>query len=181
MLRHKYTTKLLDPQLIADKINLKQGDKVADFGCGRAGAFSFWAGKKVGAKGLVYAIDVVKDHLFLIDKEAKENNLANIKTIWADLELLGGTRLDSNSLDMVLIINTLHQSRQPVNILHEAYRILKKGANLVIIDWTRGEALFSPERRIDKKALKSAAEKIGLDLADEFLAGPNHFALVFKK
>jgi len=181
MYSYKYTTNLLNSALIVDKLGLSSGEHLADFGCGRSGAFTFLAARTVGKHGLVYAVDIIKDHLVLIDREAKEYNLANIKTIWADLEKSQSTRLSSNSLDVVLIINTLHQIKDHENTIQEAYRILKKDGRLLIIDWTRAASPLSPDQKIEKQSLLDYCTETGLSLHQQFMAGKHHYALIFIK
>jgi len=52
-------TALLDPAIIYKKIDLVEGMKVVEFGCGRTGHFLFTASKVVGDKGIVYALDIL--------------------------------------------------------------------------------------------------------------------------
>ena len=54
---------LLDPKIVLDKLRLQPGMRVADLGCGRTGHFIFLAAKQVGDKGVVYAVDLMKDIL----------------------------------------------------------------------------------------------------------------------
>lgn len=181
MLNHKYKTKLLNIDLIESELGLSAGQKVADFGCGRSGAFSFLLAKIVGSTGKVYAVDIIKDHLYLVRREADEHNLTNIMTIWADLEKPNSTKLPTESLDAVIIINTLHQAKAPESIIAEAIRVLKKSGALLIIDWSRSASPVGPDEKIDARSLKEAMNSFGLHKIKEFIAGPNHFGLIYSK
>ncbi len=174
---------LLDINIIFEKSNIKNGNKIADLGCGRGGFFVFPAAKMVGKEGKVYAVDILKNVLEEIEKRAKEENLNNVITVWSDLEIFGATQIDSNSLDVAFLINTLHQSQKKVEILRESIRMIKKGGELLIIDWKKIAAPLGPptEIKVNKAALKTSAPKLGLHLEEEFEAGQYHFGLNFTK
>ena len=68
-------------------------------------------------------------------------------------------------------------------IIEEAKRLLKSQAKLLVIDWLKTATPFGPsvEKRIDPLKVKETANKIGLNLIEEFQAGPYHFGLIFQK
>jgi len=178
-----FTTKLLNLDLIIERSGIKAGQSIADLGCGRSGHFVFMLGKIVGMKGMVYAVDVIKNNLDLVTKEADLNNVKNIKTIWSDLEIFGATKLEPGSIDISFLINTIHQSKKPIEVLRETVRITKKGGKIVIIDWSQNSSPMGPieGNKIDKNKLVDASKKIGLYLENEFTAGQYHFGLVLTK
>src|SRR3989344_9329532 len=93
-----------DPEKIVAELHLREGMSVADFGAG-TGHHAIEAGKRVGEKGRVYAIEVQKDLLSNIKTAAKEAKLANIEVIWGDIETPHGTKIADNSIDAVAITN----------------------------------------------------------------------------
>ncbi|MFH1412928.1 MAG: methyltransferase domain-containing protein [bacterium] len=183
MKNYSFKTRLLNINLILQKANIKEGYTVADLGCGKFGHFSFLAAKRVGSHGKVYAVDIMKANLEMIKKEAKASNLENIKTIWSDLEILKATKIDSNSVDLIFLINVLHESKQPLKIIAEALRMMKTSAKLIIVDWEKIAAPLGPKKelRVDKNFLKAGAQKLGLYLEEELEAGQYHFGLIFTK
>ncbi|MEI6378032.1 MAG: methyltransferase domain-containing protein [Candidatus Falkowbacteria bacterium] len=174
-----FNTKLLNLELILEKLDVASGMTIADFGCGRSGVFSFLMAEKVGKKGLIYALDIIKAHLQSIEHEAALHNFSNIRTIWTDLE--GPNNIPNESVDIVLIINTLHQSQKYDNILKQAYRIAKKGGKIAVIDWLKISSPLAPEHRLNKIEVIQAAKLLGIAKHDEFMAGKYHFGLVFYK
>ncbi len=175
--------KLLDVSLILKKAKVESQMKVADFGCGSSGYFSFPAAEIVGKTGKVYAVDILKTALENIKRRQKVNNLTNIIPLWSNLEIFNATRIESGSIDIVLLINTLYQSHHRVNILREAIRVLKKGGKIVVVDWKKVSLPFGPplKARVDSEALIAGAKKLGLKLEEEFFAGQYHFGLIFTK
>ena len=174
---------MLDAKEIFTHIEIKAGDKVADLGCGRAGHFVIPAAHKVGSQGLVYAVDILKSVLNSVAGTARLEGVNNIKIVWSNLEVVGATKIPAESLDSAFLINILFQSRQHENIFKEAFRLLKKGGRLLVIDWAGGASAFGPAivDRIDFQEIKKIAGGLGLQLIDEFSAGTYHLGLVFKK
>lgn len=174
---------LLDPNLILEKAQIKEGEKVADLGCGAAGHFIFPAARTVGRKGNVYAVDILKTVLSNIDKTAKDEALDNISTVWSDVEVFKATDIETNSLDAVLVINTLYQSSQRAQFLKEATRMLKKNGRIVIVEWKPTSTSLGPpaDNRVDKNSLKTGVQQMGLTLEEEFEAGEHHYGILFIK
>lgn len=174
---------LLDPEFILNKAKIKEGDKVADLGCGAAGHFIFPAAELVGEKGTVYAVDIMKTVLATIDKRIKEEAIENIQTIWSDIESFKATKIASNSLDVALIIDTLYQSEQRAKFLREAIRMVKPKACLLIVEWKNTSTPMGPplENRVEKESLKKGTQKMGLAIEEEFEAGNNHYGILFTK
>ena len=63
---------LINPQVLFEKAHLRPGAHVADFGCGQTGHLVFPASKIIGEKGVIYAVDILRDILAQIDKRAKD-------------------------------------------------------------------------------------------------------------
>lgn len=175
--------KMFDINLILHKIALREGELVAELGCGHFGHFVFPISKIIGKSGILYAVDVVPTVLDEIKKKAHHENATNIKTIWSNLEVFRGTDIPSNSLDAALLVNVLHQSDKKAEIIREATRLLKRGGKLLIVDFKGGSLLFGPdaEKRLKAEALRQASPKLGLIIIEEFEAGQQHLGFLLKK
>ncbi len=174
---------LFDIPAILAKIDISARQHVAELGCGNFGFFVYPLARLVGREGRVYAVDILKPTLEEIGREAKKENLPQIIPIWSNLEVFRAAKIETSSLDSALLINVLHQSEKKVEILREAVRLLKRGGRLLIVEWKAADLPLgpAPEKRVNLEALKSAAPKIGLDLREEFPAGPYHFGLILTK
>ena len=156
---------LLNTGLILEKIQVKEKMRVADLGCGSHCHFVFPISKIVGRYGTVYAVDILKDVLGNVQKQANVESLKNIKTVWTDLEIFGATKIESNSLDLVLLVNTLYQSKKQSEIIREAARLLKKDGELFIADcafWsaTRKKSQNRPFKNNFKKSRFSRKRRV---------------------
>ena len=112
---------------------------------------------------------------------ALHEHVGNIYTVLANLEIPGGSKLEDNLLDIVLIPNVLFQAEDKYGMISEGARILKKGGQLLIVDWFK-EGPFSPrEGMIKPEEVKVMAQKLGLEFKKEWMAGDFHYALLFIK
>lgn len=174
---------LIDVNYILDKAQIAEGMSVADLGCGTLGHFVFPLAKIVGKHGRVYAVDILKMALDTIDRRIKVEGCKNIKTIWSDLELFNVTKIESSSLDVGLLLNTLYLSHKRVEIIRESMRMLKQQGKLMIVEWQNMNIPFGPpvDERVKKDSLVQGAGKLGLKFVDEFIAGEYHYGLIFEK
>jgi ubiquinone/menaquinone biosynthesis C-methylase UbiE len=174
---------LLDVNHILSKAQINENIKVADFGCGSSGHFIFPASKIVGKYGKIYAVDILKTTLEAINKRIKQENIKNIKTIWSNLEIFKATKIESGSLDVGMLLNTLYQSHKKAEILREVIRTIKKGGKLLVVEWKNISSPFGPPKEEQVKAdlLKTGAQKLGLKIEDEFDAGRYHYGILFTK
>ncbi len=175
----KGTGGFLHPDNIIKEFNIKQGMKIADFGCG-AGYFSMSLAKTVGEDGKVYAVDVLESALESIQSKAKLQGLFNIEAIRANLEEKRGSGLDHNSIDLVLLANILFQSSKKESIIEEAKRIVKPSGKIIIIEWEKEQLMGPPEKFIvSKDKVSQIAKNNNLKEKKEFKAGKNHWGMIF--
>lgn len=174
---------VIDSLKLLGRLGIEEKMQVADLGCGRRGYFSLQAAKLVGDLGRVYAVDVVQSALENVQSMANLFGVNNLKVIWANLEILGATKIPDQSIDLALINNVFFQTDKDDLILKEATRILKANGKLLVTEWKRTKTLFGPplEKRVSSEEIKNNAKNCGLSLLEEFDAGPYHYALIFKK
>jgi ubiquinone/menaquinone biosynthesis C-methylase UbiE len=172
-------TELLNPFEILKRAGIGEGMKIADLGCGTMGHFVFAASHLVGDRGAVYAIDILKSALAGIESRIKMEGVSNVQTIWSDIEVLGGTKVGNNEVDIAF----LHNVGAKADMIREAARLIKPGGKLLIVDWEKTSAPFGPptKNRPDPERIKKDAEEIGLKFLEEFKAGPYHFGIIFVK
>jgi SAM-dependent methyltransferase len=122
-------------QVLKD-LNLRQGLKIADIGSG-PGSYSFRFSELVGDKGLVYAIDTVKDHLDYVDKTASEYGVKNIKTIHTNGDSIG---LGAEEVDYAFMCSLYHniygltKEDSRATFVNNIKRSLKTDGKLFIVD-----------------------------------------------
>lgn len=171
----------VSPAQVIKSAGVERGMQVADFGCG-PGFYSVPLAQAVGPSGRVYALDVQKEMLEMVRARAREARHLNIVPLRADLEKAGGSGLAPEVLDRVFIANVLFQAQDKKAVLSEAFRVLKSGGKLILVDWA-GSAAGGP--RPDMLLRRETAEKLleetGFKKEREFYAGDNHYGLLYSK
>lgn len=171
-----------DPQKNVERLGIEPGMKVADIGTG-SGHYAIAAARLTGVHGSVYAIDVVKDMLARLSKEAERSHLHNINVVWGNVEKVGGTTLREATVDRVIISNLLFQLEDKAHIADEIKRILKPGGLVLVIDWTGSFGMMGPhpDHVVTATQAKALFEKSNLHFEREFSAGEHHYGLVFRR
>ena len=154
---------------------------VVDLGCGN-GHYAASAGLMVGKKGLVHAFDVLEDALSQTATLARLVGVQNVSTRQCNLEKLGSCDLEGSIADVVIVSSILHQLENKGNAIREAYRLLKTGGRLLVVEWKKDSAL-GPQvsERIAEAEIRKLLESNGLRPVAELPAGSFHYALLYSK
>lgn len=172
----------LDVQHVISALGSLDGKQVADLGCG-TGHVTIALAQAVGEHGVVTAVDIMEEPLQSVQTRAESMNLKNVRTVRADLEVLGGTKIPDNSQDIAVLANTLFQSQKKDAMLAEAVRMLKPGGELLIIDWKKGANGFGPpdHLRTDEQVMQGLAAAAGVRFQRTVDAGVFYYGLLFIK
>lgn len=170
------------PEKNIEQFAVDPGMKVVDLGAG-AGFYTLSLAKFVGKTGKVFAVDVQQDLLLKLKNEAFKNGFENIEIIWGDIDEENSTRLADNSVDRVLVANTLFQTDDKDNVAKECYRILKPKCTTLVIDWTDSFGGLGPHtsRIIKPEQTKIIFEKAGFSFLRDIRAGDHHYGMIFTK
>jgi ubiquinone/menaquinone biosynthesis C-methylase UbiE len=168
---------------VLSKICLLPGHKAADFGCGARGSFVFPMSSAVGENGKVYAVDILEKALESVSRKAVIENVGNIETLRADLEIFGSLKLESGFLDRVIIANTLFQMKYPLAALREGARILRRKGLLIVVERSP-EGYLGQGRdgmQIPQDWTVSVAEKNGLKCIECFEPGVGYYGALLER
>lgn len=152
---------------------------VAEFGCGY-GTFTIPTAKIVSGK--VYALDIEPDMIRMTSEEAARQGVSNVKTILRDF-MAEGSGLSDESVDYVMLFNILHLEN-PMTLLNEAKRILRRNGKLGIIHWNydsttpRGPSM---EIRPRPEDCMKWAEDAGFSKPIQYDLKPYHYGIVMRK
>ncbi len=169
----------INPEAILDQLDLREGQMVAEFGCG-SGGFTIPLAKRLKG-GRVYALDIQEEALSALQGRKDMEGLFNIEVRRCDLEAPEGSTLPRDFLDLVLIPDVLFQVDNKAQLLKEAKRILKIGGKILVIDWLPNTSLSPKYGCISPEDLQKIAESFKLKLEKELEAGKYHYGLVFVK
>lgn len=158
------------------KVPLYEGMKVADFGSGSA-LLTIEVARKVAPNGRVYAVEVQKDLVSRIKKEADSSKVGGIvEPIWGDIEKYGGTRIKDEICDAVLVCNVFFMLQDKKGMIKEASRILKKEGFLFLVEWEH-----RPMNAVKREEARSYFSNTQFEEVNFFDLGDFNYVLVLKK
>jgi SAM-dependent methyltransferase len=145
---------------VMDILGIAPGKNVADIGAG-SGWFTVRAARRVGAGGMVYAVDINAAAIRYVGERAQKEKLRNVKTILGKADDPG---LPTGSVDAVLLLKTYHEVAQPVALLQNLRGALRSGAKVGIIDRNgNGE-----DHGIGKDVVIHEAQEAGYALLEQY-------------
>lgn len=176
-------TELIDPFKVLEAAGIKSGMRVADFGCGTLGHYVFPAAHQVGPSGKVFAVDILKSVLNGVESKIKMDGVANVESVWGDIERSNGVTIPDNSLDLGLLINNLFMSSQKAAMMKECVRMVKPGGTFVVVDWKPAGVNFGPDPKlkVTPEEAKALATGAGLKIEKDFEPGQYHYGFVCTK
>lgn len=143
---------------VMDILKIKDAAAVADIGAG-SGWFSTRAARRT--KGTVYAVEINQEFINYINERAGKENLPNIKTVLGKED---DPLLPEKAVDAVLILKTYHEIGEPVRLMKNLKKSLRKGALVGIIDRNgKGD-----DHGIDSAQVVKEMERAGFVLKDTY-------------
>ena len=124
-----------NPLTILQKVDIRDGQTILDFGCG-PGSYTIPVARLVGESGKVYALDIHPLAAKTIAKKAKKEGLNNVTTIISDRD----TGLPDGNVDVTLLFDTIHSIEDKQSLLAELHRVMKpKGLLSILVDHMKVE------------------------------------------
>ena len=146
------------PETVAKRMKLKPGMTVIEIGPGK-GNYTKAIAKNILPDGKVYAIDIQESIINRLKKKIKKESITNIIPQIDDAYNLS---FEDEMVDRVLMIACLPEIPDPVRVLKEIKRVLKKDGLISL-----SEILPDPDyprRKTEKKWAKEA----GFELDEQF-------------
>jgi len=126
-----YWSSFFDPEQALRDLGCVPGvDPVVEFGCGY-GTFTIEAAKLT--MGKVFALDIDPEMIDYTSRKANRAGLGEIALCTRDF-VERDTNLEDGSCGYAMLFNILHLE-QPVELLKEAYRVLRPGGIVAIMHW----------------------------------------------
>lgn len=168
-----------NPENILSNIGIQPGSVVVDFGSG-SGFYSITAARMVGPEGRVYAVDVQHSLLERLQHTAQSEGIAQLDTVWGDIESYGGTRLRDGTADVVICANILFQLESRRAGIDEAKRLLAPTGKMLVIDWSDSHFGMGPDPSliITRDEAVELLESQGLVVESDTPAGDHHWGLI---
>jgi ubiquinone/menaquinone biosynthesis C-methylase UbiE len=164
------------PQKVLEVTGVKPGMVVGEVGAGD-GYFTFPLARAVGPKGRVYANDIKRYGLGIIDERAARERIKNIETVLGAVDDPGFPR---HALDMVFMVNSFHEFTEPVEMLANLRRSLKPDATVVIMDRDPKRSGNKSEHLYTEAEIAETAGRAGFDLVRTETFLPVHNLYILK-
>lgn len=173
----------MNPETVLFQAGLKSGQTIADLGAG-SGHYAMAAAGIVGENGSVLVVDVKDSALDHIAADARMQKIKTLRTVLYDLDQENLTdRIPAGHTDMVLLANILHEVGHRKNLLSHAYKLLKTGGRMLIVDWNQSPGPIGPPVavRISEAETKKMCEAASFRFVKNIETDNYHFGLLFEK
>jgi ubiquinone/menaquinone biosynthesis C-methylase UbiE len=150
--------KILNPDLIWETVSVRNPGVLVDIGAG-TGFFAVPFSRKL-KRGKVYACDVSDTMLEWMEKNLPQKT----KGVVIPLKMEeSSVPLSDCVADLVYMINLHHELEEPERVVREAFRLLKHGGKLMIIDWKKEEMPEGPPLsiRVTEGTIREHVRKAG--------------------
>jgi 2-polyprenyl-3-methyl-5-hydroxy-6-metoxy-1,4-benzoquinol methylase len=168
-----------DCETMVEALHVQPGQTVCDMGCGN-GFYTLKLAKLVGEKGRVYAVDIQREMLGMLEAEAEKEQLANIETV---LGTVVDPKLPEASMDLVLLVDVYHEFSHPEQMLAAIRKSLKPGGRVALVEFRAEDPLvpIKPLHKMSKAQIMKEFPPNGFKLVDEFDELPWQHLMFFER
>ena len=168
----------LNHDLIWEKAGLKDPSVAIDIGAG-TGFFALLFSKKM-KRGKLYACDISDEMLSWMKSNLPLESKGRVIPVKMEE---GSVALPDDMADLVYMIDLHHELEEPLRVIRESRRLLKKGGKLLIIDWKKEQTPEGPplEIRVTEETIESQMLKAGFRDIMKHTVLPYHYLLVGEK
>jgi SAM-dependent methyltransferase len=167
-----------DCRLLLEALAIEPGQTIGDIGCGN-GFYTLELARRVGPRGLVYAVDIQPEMLRMLAERAAAEGLDNIRPI---LGTPIDPRLPQAAVDTVVCVDVYHEFSHPEEMLGRILASLKPTGRLVLAE-VRGEdpaVPIKPVHKMTKAQVRAELEPAGFVVDREFDRLPWQHLMFFR-
>lgn len=167
--------------LLVDSLGLEPGMVVADIGAG-SGVISAMIADRIGADGVVLAVDIQQEMLDALAERCKNTGITNIRPI---LGTVRDPKLDPASVDLAIMVDVYHEFDFPYEMLLKISQSLKPGGRVVFVEYRLEDPLIPIKRvhkmseaQVKREAAQSEFELVWKETIDRL---PRQHMVVFER
>jgi len=159
---------------------LKNGDVVADIGCG-TGYYGRKIAKQVAPDGKVYGVDIQPEFIEMLKEYCEKEGITNVIPILGDED---DPKLPKGELDWMILTDVYHEFQQAEAMLAKMREALKPDGRVLLLEYRlNGKTArhIKIEHRMSVEQVLSEWNAAGFELVDlqEFL--PSQHLFIFGK
>jgi ubiquinone/menaquinone biosynthesis C-methylase UbiE len=165
--------------LMVDSLKFREGEVVADIGCG-SGYVSRKIAKKVGDRGVVYGVDIQQEMLDLLTRRMAMFRINNVKPV---LGTTSDPKLPPGSCDTMIMVDVYHEFDQPFEMIRSMIAALKPGGRIVFVEFRREdpEIPIKVVHKMSEAQVKKEMSVQPLEFAETIEVLPRQHIIVFRK
>ncbi|WP_425802460.1 methyltransferase domain-containing protein [Desulfitobacterium sp. Sab5] len=129
-------------------LDLNNGEKILDLGCGRGGE-TIQAAKRIGSEGYAWGLDLTPRMIELAQKRAQSEQVENVEFLLGSMDHIP---LQDDILDAVLSNCAINHVENKTAVYQEIFRVLMPGGRFVVSDIMTEEPL-PQEIKTDPEAI----------------------------
>ena len=167
-----------DCRMLIEALDIRAGQVICDMGCGN-GFYTLELARRVGPRGLVYAVDVQPEMLHMLAERLVREGVRNVRPV---LGTAIDPRLPQGAIDLVLCVDVYHEFSHPEAMLTKIRDSLATDGRLVLAEF-RGEdpaVPIKPLHKMTKAQVRAELEPAGYTLDGQFDRLPWQHLLFFK-
>jgi ubiquinone/menaquinone biosynthesis C-methylase UbiE len=167
------------PAEIFRAMGLKDGDVVADLGCG-TGWFARRMARVVAPRGTVYAEDIQPEMLELLKQHVAAEGVKGVVPV---LGTETDPKLPAGGLDWILMVDVYHEFQKPAPMLEALRRSLKPTGKVALVEYRLEGTTAShirAEHRMSVEQVLAEWEPAGFQLVRQYDFLPVQHLFVFE-
>ena len=165
------------PEMIMDSVGVQSGMIIGEPGAGR-GYLTFPLADKVGEKGKIYANDISRQSLDVIEKRAKREGVKNIEIIMGEIE---DPLFPEKNLDMIIMVYVFHMLDKPLKFMENIKKYMRSDTPLVIIERDTNRERAHPPSFMTKAQILETIQKTDYQLVSIKTFLPKDTIYIFKR
>jgi len=165
--------------LLLAALLIKPGMVVADIGAG-TGYLSRRMAPAVMPSGRIIAVDVQPEMVRILENSIKSARLKNIE---ARLSAVDDVKLDTNSIDMAVMVDVYHELAYPYEVMTSVMKALKPGGRMVFVEYKAEDPKvpIKPLHKMSEAQIRKEASVFALDWERTVGTLPWQHVVVFRK
>jgi cyclopropane fatty-acyl-phospholipid synthase-like methyltransferase len=152
------------PDLVVKKLGLKPGMNVADIGAA-SGYFTRRLAKEIEPGGFALAVDIESNFFPYVIHRAHEEGQYNLFCVESTPD---DPRLPTDTIDLILIVDTLHHIEQRPAYYERLKKCLRKNGRVVVVDFKKYAKIPvgpKPEMRLKAESVQQEFEDADFEVS----------------